>query len=232
MKKVAFITLSRKWILIGLACILVLPLLIGVFSVRQTISSPKTEYCIAIDAGHGGVDGGAVGKKTGITENELNLKYAQKFKDLCEDFGIEVVMTRSDLNGLYDESAENKKRSEMEKRREIINSSGADLMISFHMNSFPLPSCKGAHVFYKIGSDQSQRLASSVQESVCQNFAYARKFVTGGDYYVLNTSQMPAILIECGFLTNEEDEKNLLSEDYCQELCYHILAGVLSYFKM
>ncbi len=208
--------------------------IMGVTAVAYLPSStmPKPTYSIVIDAGHGGRDGGATGVSTGISESELNLKYALALRDLCQEFGIGVVMTRSNMNGLYDESAPNKKRSEMEKRRKIINNSNADLMISLHMNSFPLPSCSGAQIFYAKGSESGFALAKSVQTAVCQSFDNARDYVTVGDYYVLNVSAMPALLVECGFLSNPQEEKNLIDQTYRQNFCYALLAGILSYFSM
>ena len=141
-------------------------------------------------------------------------------------------MTRSDMNGLYDESAPNKKKSEMERRKNIINTSNADLMISIHMNSFPLPSSSGAYVFYANGSDEGYSLAKSVQTSLCQSFDNAREYVSVGDYFVLNYSSIPSVLVECGFLSNPQEEANLKSDEYCQKFCYSLLVGILSYFEM
>ena len=168
---------------------------------------------------------------SGVSESELNLKYAQTLQSLCEEFGVGVVMTRSDMNGLYDETASNKKRSEMEKRKEIINSSGADLMISIHMNSFPLSSCEGAYVFYAKGSDEGFDLAKSIQTSLCKSVESARDYVTVGDYFVLNYSSIPSALVECGFLSNPQEEARLLDENYRKEFCYSLLVGILSYFQ-
>lgn len=225
------LTIKKKTILIILSVLVAFASIISVLAIT-TSSMPKPEYTIAIDAGHGGRDGGAIGKTTGITESELNLKYALTLKNLCEDFGIGVVMTRSDMNGLYDESASNKKKSEMEKRKKIINESGADLMVSIHMNSFPLSSSQGAYVFYANGSDKGFELAKSVQTSLCLSFETARKTVTVGDYFVLNYSNIPAILIECGFLSNPVEEIKLQDDEYCKNFCYSILAGIISYFQM
>ena len=226
-----FLTIKKKTILIILSVLVAFVSIISVLAIT-TSSMPKPEYTIVIDAGHGGRDGGAIGKTTGITESELNLKYALTLKNLCEDFGIGVVMTRSDMNGLYDESASNKKKSEMEKRKKIINESGADLMVSIHMNSFPLSSSQGAYVFYANGSDKGFELAKSVQTSLCLSFETARKTVTVGDYFVLNYSNIPAILIECGFLSNPVEEIKLQDDEYCKKFCYSILAGIISYFQM
>lgn len=226
-----FLTIKKKTIVIALSIFMAFASVISA-AVVATSSMPKPVYNIVIDAGHGGRDGGAIGVSTGVTESELNLMYAKELKELCEDYGIGVTMTRSDMNGLYDESATNKKKSEMERRKNIINSSGADLMISLHMNSFPLSSSEGAQVFYAAGSEQGMKLAKSVQLSICQGFESARDYVSRGDYFVLNYSQVPAVLVECGFLSNPEEEKLLQSKEYCQRFCYALLVGILSYFDM
>lgn len=226
-----FLTIKKKTIVIILSVLIAFASVISVAAIT-TSSMPKPEYTIVIDAGHGGRDGGAIGKNTGVTESELNLMYAKELQSLCEDYGIGVVMTRSDMNGLYDESATNKKKSEMERRKSIINGSGADIMISLHMNAFPLPSSNGAYVFYAKGSEQGLNLAKSVQTSLCQSFDNARQYVSVGDYFVLNYSTMPSVLVECGFLSNPQEEKNLQSKEYCEKFCYSLLAGILAYFEM
>ena len=227
-----FIVIKKSFLCWALLCIIIISSILVVCFTVSPSSMPKPEFIIVIDAGHGGRDGGTSGTITGITESELNLKYANTLKNLCEDFGIGVIMTRTDMNGLYDESASNKKKSEMEKRKNIINSSGADLMISIHMNSFPLSSCNGAQIFYGKGDEQGLNLAKCIQTSVCEVFDNARDYVTVGDYFVLNYSSIPATLIECGFLSNPEEEKNLQDDDYCNLFCYSILVGILKYFKM
>ncbi len=227
-----FIVIKKSFLCWALLCIIIISSILVVCFTVSPSSMPKPEFNIVIDAGHGGRDGGTSGTITGITESELNLKYANTLKNLCEDFGIGVIMTRTDMNGLYDESASNKKKSEMEKRKNIINSSGADLMISIHMNSFPLSSCNGAQIFYGKGDEQGFNLAKCIQTSVCEVFDNARDYVTVGDYFVLNYSSIPATLIECGFLSNPEEEKKLQDDDYCNLFCYSILVGILKYFKM
>lgn len=226
-----FLIVNRKAVLIFLGVIVCI-VAVGVCYAVQVASSPKPTYTIVIDAGHGGRDNGTSGKTTGVSESELNLKYALTLKDLCEEFGIGVTMTRSDMNGLYDENASNKKKSEMEKRKNVINDSGADVMISIHMNSFPLSSCSGAQVFYAKGSEEGFNLAKSIQTSVCQAFDNARDYVTVGDYFVLNYSNIPAVLVECGFLSNPQEEKDLQTKEYRDKFCYALLAGILSYFRM
>lgn len=224
-----FIIINKKHIAVLCIAVFLIPFLLMLFQTNST-AIPKPKYSIVIDAGHGGRDGGAVGK-SGVPESQLNLDYALTLKDIALELGIGVVLTREDMNGLYDEGASNKKRSEMEKRRQIINGSGADLVVSLHMNSFPLPSCRGAYVFYGKGSESGFTLAKSVQESLCQGVEYARESVSVGDYFVLNYSQIPAVLIECGFVSNEEEEKLLLNKDYRSRFCYSVMVGILKFFE-
>ena len=160
-----FITIKKRTLCAILLGIILICSAVGVcFAVKAT-SSPKPEHTIVIDAGHGGRDGGTVGSG-GAIESQLNLDYALTLKQMCESFGFGVVMTRENMNGLYDENAPNKKRSEMEKRKKIIDESDADIVISLHMNGFPLPSAEGAQVFYGKGNEAGQALAESVTTSL------------------------------------------------------------------
>ncbi len=230
--KLKFLTIKRKTVL---AVILTMLIIVGGFTTFFTVranASPKPLHTIVIDAGHGGIDGGAVGKTSGIDESHLNLQYAMALKSLCEKFGLGVVMTRSDMNGLYDISAPNKKKSEMAKRKQIIESSNADIVVSLHMNSFPLSSARGAQVYYAIGNDSGKALAESVGASLNQSIDYAKKTAKVGDYYVLNCTNKAGILVECGFLSNAEEEKLLISEDYKIKFCYNLLCGILKFYEM
>lgn len=227
-----FLTIKKRTLCVILAGVILICSVVGVCYVVRATSSPKPQYTIVIDAGHGGRDGGAIGKVTGITESRLNLDYALTLKDMCEEFGFDVVLTRSTMDGLYDENASNKKKSEMEKRKDIINNSNADIMISLHMNSFPLTSAEGAQVFYANGSGQGMTLAKDVQTSICKSFENARSYVTVGDYFVLNYSNIPSVLVECGFLSNPNEERLLQQKDYRENFCYSILAGIINYFEM
>ena len=226
-----FFTIKKKTIFLIFLLIIAI-VSIASFVATTASSIPKPQYKIVIDAGHGGRDGGAVGKSTGITESELNLEYALQLKDFCEEFGFEVVLTRSTMDGLYDENASNKKKSEMENRINKINNSDADLMISLHMNAFPLSSSEGAQVFYAKGSGKGYELAKSIQTNLSQSFESARDYVTVGDYFVLNFSNIPSVLVECGFLSNPEEEKLLQDDSYKKKFCYSLLAGIIDYFDM
>ena len=176
--KTAFLIIKKKSIIAILLClILTVGVVLAAVLVRPA-SSPKPEFTICIDAGHGGRDGGAEGKVSGVSESKLNLEFAKTLEKMCKSFGFGVVMTRSNMDGLYSSSATNKKRSEMEKRKEIIDSSNADALISIHMNSFALSSARGAYVFYGSGNEQGFSLAKSIQTSLCRDFDSARKTVS------------------------------------------------------
>ena len=189
---------------------------------------PKYEYTIVIDAGHGGRDGGSVGV-SGSIEKDLNLDYAKSLQKLLKNAGVNVVMTRSNDNGLYSEDAGNKKLSDMRKRREIINNAQPDLVISIHMNSFPLDSCKGAKTFYQIGSDVSYKAAKSIQNSLHYYIDSASKTIGAGDYYILNCTTYTSVLIECGFISSPEEERLLNDKEYREKFIYSVYCGVLMY---
>ena len=232
MKKLSFAVIKKTHIFFCLAFLLGVASVVVYFAAVRPAFQPKRTYTIVIDAGHGGKDGGAVGSVTGVTESFLNLEYANTLRILCKEYGFKVVMTRSDMSGLYSESAANKKKSEMEKRRKIIKKSNADLVVSIHMNSFPTSSARGAQVFYAQGNIAGQALAESVSAMLNQNIEYAKKTPKVGDYFVLNCTQKPAILVECGFLSNGEEELLLQDKNFENALCYQILCGILQFFRM
>ena len=138
------LVLKKKSIVILLISLIIISSIISFTTI--TTSTPKLDYTILIDAGHGGIDGGCVGKTTGKDENFLNLEYAKTLKSIFEKFNFKVIMTRTTLDGLYDITSKNKKKSDMEKRKNIILQSKPNVVLSLHMNSFPLKSSRGAQV--------------------------------------------------------------------------------------
>lgn len=224
-----FFTIKKKSIIIILLCIVIIGAIIGgYFSVKATCM-PNLSPTIVVDAGHGGIDGGSVGY-SGTTERVINLDYAKTLKQYFENYGFNVVMTRNNLDGLYSEFSSNKKKDDMLERKKIIEKSNADLVISIHMNAFPLQSCRGAQVFYNSESEISKILATSIQNSFISNLPNARQNADIGDYYMLNCTNVPSVIVECGFISNIEEEQLLLTESYREKLCYSILCGVVRYF--
>lgn len=226
------LTLRKRAIVIGLCVLLCVAGVVIYFTAIRPTFQPKPQYTIVIDAGHGGRDGGAVGKTTETTESYLNLQFSLKLKSICEEYGFKVVLTRKDMNGLYSAFASNKKRSEMEKRMEIIESTNPDLVVSIHMNSFSNSSARGAQVFYAENFPENEEFAQTVQDALNEKIPNAKKTAKSSDFYVINTTSKPSILVECGFLSNPEEERLLVSEEYQEDFCYVLFYGILSYFSV
>lgn len=202
------------------------------FAITSTVSvktATPLGITIVIDAGHGGLDGGSVGTATGVTERELNLVYAKKLTTLLENFGFNVVNTRSTTDGLYEKVTEDYKLVDMKKRAEIINQSEAQILISIHMNKFSDSSENGAQVFFEQDNDDSKNLADSIRDILIANFDNARNLTLAGDYYILNNTTPIGVIVECGFLSNPKEEKLLQDETYQNKMCYSIYCGIINY---
>ena len=227
-----FFVINKKTIIAALICFALIVAFCATYFPIKASASPKPLHTIVIDAGHGGRDGGATGKVFGTSESEINLKYALSLKQKCENLGFKVVLTRKDDYGLYSPFAANKKRSDMEKRRDIIKSSKADLVISVHMNAFNGSLARGAQVFYGLDNELGKALADSIQTSLHSEIDYAKSVAKEGDYYILNCTSLPGALIEFGFLSNAEEEKLLVSDDYRNRSCEAVARGILQFFEM
>ena len=225
-----FLTIKRRTLCVILVGAILICAVVGVCYAVRAASSPKAQYTIVIDAGHGGRDGGAVGS-TGVTESELNLEFSLKLKELCEEYGFKVVLTRKDMNGLYSLFATNKKKSEMKKRQEIIEKAKPDVVVSIHMNSFS-SSSSGAQCFYASGNESGQVLATRVQQALSTEIEHTGVTAKVGDFYVLNCTDYASVLVECGFLSNPEEEQKLCDEEYQTNFCRTLLYGILDYFEM
>lgn len=205
---------------------------LGLYKVTTTNAQPKFNYTIVVDAGHGGRDAGCSGINTGVSESEINLAIAKKLQKYLSDFGFNVVMTRDSQNGLYSPTATNFKKSDMERREAIINECGADLLVSIHQNSYPSTSEKGAQVFYNEDNSNSLLLSQSIQSQLKKNLNYARENPHTGDYFILKTKDIPSALVECGFLSNPEEELLLSDNNYQQKVAYAIMCGVVEYLGL
>lgn len=177
---------------------------------------------IVIDAGHGGFDPGTIGT-SGVREDVLNLAIAQQLKTEFEDNGAQVIMTRSDENAL----AQNKD-DDMKERGRIIDQSRADMVISIHNNWFNDPQVSGPLVIFMQGSEQGKKLAESVQESMNTALG-ASGTARSQNLLILKSGNQPSILVECGYLSNEEEESKLQQTDHQQKIVKAILEGVRSY---
>ena len=231
-----FVCIKKRHIVfaVGLILVICFSVIVSSFAKSRTeyvFVVPSSKYTVVIDAGHGGIDGGCEGKTTGIYESELNLVYTKILAKMLNNYGISVVMTRSDEKGLYNSDATNLKRSEMKKRQEIIENTKPDLVVSIHMNSYPLKTCRGAQTFYKKGNEIGKKLASDVQSELASQIDYSKKSAKVGDYYILNCNDLPSVLVECGFLSNPQEELLLQDKTYQEKLCYALTCGIIRFLN-
>lgn len=226
-----FIFLKRGFLLV-LASIVCIGAGIGIFAGVAVSNANIDGKVIVIDAGHGGVDAGVLGATSSVKESDVNLYIARELKNYFSEAGFRVVMTRSTNGGLYGTATKGFKMRDMKKRKEIIEQSGADMVISIHQNSCPIPSRRGGQVFFDADSESGKTLADCIQS--CLNDlddSIKPRAALVGDYYMLKCTESPSVIVECGFLTNAEDETLLLSSDYRKKIAYTIFKGAVSYYS-
>lgn len=194
------------------------------------VGDASSKIKVVLDAGHGGIDGGVSGVNSGVKESELNLKVVKKLEKCLIDAGIGVVLTRNSDAGLYGVASSSLKRKDMEKRKEIIEKSKPNLVVSIHMNKYSLSTRRGAQVFYNAKSENSKLLATSIQNSF-NNMKESPRECTAlkGDYYILTCTEYPSVIAECGFLSNSEDERLLINDEYQEKLAHSIYKGIVEY---
>ena len=201
----------------------------------QVSSTPVSNHTIVLDAGHGLPDGGAVGID-GVYESKLNLEIALKLQRILEASNCTVILTRSDENGIYEENADTireKKISDMKKRVDIGNNSNAEIFVSIHMNKIDQNKYSGWQTFYKNTDEESKTLASKIQQNL--NYFISKennreiKSITG--IYLTKNVEIPLALVECGFLSNLEENSLLQTDKYQEELAWSIYIGIMDYFN-
>ena len=208
-------------------------LCVGVLYSPRSVAAVGESLCIVLDAGHGGIDGGVSGKETKVKESDINLAVTYALKTELENLGFEIVLTRKTEAGLYGAATKGFKKRDMQKRREIIVETNPAMVISLHQNFYPTRNTRGAQVFYKKGS-AGQRLALEMQRGL--NTLYFKEGARArsaafGEFYMLECSDCPSVLVECGFLSNAADERLLTSERWQQALASVIAESVMSYFS-
>lgn len=202
--------------------------------VNANSSITNENFSVIIDAGHGGYDPGAVGIDN-ITEKNINLDIAKRLQALFKVSGVKVIMTRDCDQGLEDSSAKSAREmkvSDMENRLAILKNNPDAIFISIHQNKFPMAQIKGAQVFYNKKSPDSEVLAGKIQQKLIEyvDNNNTRKHKSSGDeYYLLEYSQNRGVIVECGFISNEAEMKNLCSDKYREELALAIFSGVCEY---
>ncbi len=197
--------------------------------------SEKAVKTVVIDAGHGLPDGGATASD-GTCEAEINLEIAKKLSAILEERCYNVIMTRETDEGIYEfgETVREKKLSDMKKRESIMNGSGADAFVSIHMNKFSDPKVHGAQVFYSENSEGSEKLALLIQEELLKADESNKRVHKAADksIYLMRRAEIPAVIVECGFLSNDAEAERLKDDEYEKAIAEAVFCGIDNYFGL
>ncbi len=203
--------------------------------IQETTSTPVSGKVIVVDAGHGIPDEGAQSSR-GTTEAETNLKIALKLQNLLEQSGCTVILTRSDENAIYDldkNTLREKKISDIRNRVKIGNNSSADMFVSIHLNKIPQQQYWGWQCFYNSKNEKSINLAKKIQANLNESIQKENKRVAMklDTVYIMKHVEIPISIVECGFLSNPDEEKELLDGTYQDKLAWGIFNGIIDYYN-
>lgn len=222
--------------------LLILLLSIAIFSVDGSgdplalAANNQYKATVILDPGHGGEDPGAVSNYSGIAEKDINLRIALMLKEVLEEDNYRVIMTREEDVLNYSAGTKNiteKRRQDLTARRKLIDSSGADIVVSIHLNKFEDPQYYGAQTFYPPESAESERLAVCLQNALRANVdpSNNRKALVKKERIVIfRNLVVPTALVECGFLSNSQEEALLRTVDYQEKIAKAIKKGIDDYF--
>lgn len=227
-------------ILIGL----IFALLLAIYSLNMntdtqvSTTGSSVQKTVIIDAGHGGEDPGKVSSYSDLKEKDLNLKIAIKVKQLLESANYKVILTREEDKLVYSEGTTtniyDKRKQDLTRRKEIMDTSGAQIVVSIHMNGFPETKYYGAQTFYPPNSPDSLKLANSIQKSMREMLDKDNKRdpqVKTDPIVILVDLKTPTTIVECGFLSNAAEEKKLGTDEYQSKVAAAIKDGIDNYFK-
>lgn len=236
---------SQKFFYIGFALLsgvfLISAAIIGHMLNMQTetmfVSAEPQNMCIVIDAGHGGEDGGCV-SEGGVLEKNINLEISKKVAEILNTMGYNTILTRSEDKMLYDMYGDNyegrKKTYDLKNRLKFARENEADMLVSIHINKFPQSKYKGLQVYYSKNHADSEVLAQNIQ-NFCKEYLQKdnERAVkeAGSNIYLLDRADMPAVLVECGFLSNAEETEKLCNDDYRKSLGFIISMAIASYIE-
>lgn len=222
---------------LAILSLLAVIMLAAVFAtaIPKPVSAP-VQPVILIDPGHGGVDGGAVGV-TGAVEKDINLRIALRLRDVLTRAGFVVIMTREDDRSIHDSSAQTvreQKVSDLRNRLAMTELYPDSVLISIHQNTLSDSSVKGAQVFFSPNAQSSSQLAQCVQDSFNAQLNGRSKEIkqAGKNLYLFYYAKNTAILAECGFLSNSDEESRLRTQEYQDKIVFAIYKGLLEYLKM
>ena len=226
-----------KYIIISIAVLITSLLIVKVKNEAADVMEymPVANKTIVLDAGHGGIDPGAMNNDKTILEKDVNLAITKKLRDLLEASGATVIMTRDKDVSLYEEdenkTIRQKYNENLRNRKNIIDKSDADVFVSIHLNAFEQSKYYGAQTFYPKGKDDGKELAQFIQDELKRvvDQDNDRKIKPRDDIYLLKNTTMPSVLIECGFLSNEKESKLLADSKYQDKVAWAIYVGIQKY---
>lgn len=234
--------IKRSGVIFGFLCLFLVILFVMLyltfmanFSANGVMAKPVASHTVIVDAGHGGEDGGAVGID-GTIEKNINLDIALKLEKILKFYGFNVIMTRTEDVMTCDEglsSMREKKVSDIHNRFKLIEQNPEAIFVSVHQNKFSDSAQHGMQVFYSDNNEQSIVLAKSIQNSVVKtlqadNMRAVKK--SGSSIYLLYHAEIPAVLAECGFISNGDEVKLLNNDGYRMKIAILIADGILKYF--
>jgi N-acetylmuramoyl-L-alanine amidase CwlD len=218
--------------------VLLILLLAGLIVVSRNLGNyvssgkiKRAKNTVVIDAGHGGADPGKVGINK-AEEKDINLKIAKKVKKILEKKGIKVIMTREDDTMLAKNSNGSKKVQDMKERVKLINGAVPEFAVSIHQNSYHDEAIHGAQVFYYKHSSEGEQLAAVMQKALLSIDKDNRRQPKADDtYYLLKRTEVPTIIVECGFLSNHEEAEKLVTDEYQKQVAEAIVKGIEACMK-
>lgn len=198
-----------------------------------TAASVSQKPVIVLDAGHGGLDSGAVGP-TGVLEKDINLSIVLTLRDMFEMSGFQVVLTRDEDISIHDpgiEGIRNQKLNDMDNRLKIIQSYPDSIFLCIHQNNYTDPQYFGAQMFYNNNNPKNRTLAQIMQNRFAQLQPGNDREIklSGNELFLLKSNKNPSLMIECGFLSNPEEEANLSTWEYQQKVAFTIYGGVVEF---
>ena len=199
----------------------------------EAMVGPLSGLTVALDPGHGGYDGGARAHDSGLWEKAITLQIALETEKELLARGANVLLTRREDVCLSDDgSGKARKRADLQKRRDLAEEAGADVLLSIHLNEYRSRAESGPQVFYQRGGEEGRLLAGALQQALIEglNPPKQRKAMAG-DYYVLR-GKLPSALVECGFLSNAQEEKLLLTPAYQQRIAQAIASGLAEWMNL
>ncbi|MBO4432723.1 MAG: N-acetylmuramoyl-L-alanine amidase [Clostridia bacterium] len=201
-----------------------------------TVSAPTyNKNTVIVDPGHGGFDGGA-GAADGTLEKDINLEISLKLRDFLNVYGVNVIMTRDEDTGTEDTENANirsRKRSDLYNRLALMEYDNS-IFVSIHLNKFTTSAARGIQVFYTPNFDAAKVLGQCIQSSVTKYLQPENKRLIKRGYdstYLLKNAKAPAVIVECGFLSNSAELKQLKSEEYQRKMAFLISVGILEFYK-